>query len=308
MGLTRDEVGNLVVSDAQFSNPWNTSSPSIKVINPASSESVTYILPADVTNFGRCDLLGFARGNLMENGEFFLVGANSGSSISRITITGGELDNDNTYLANCDGVAASSGTVINAYTDANGNEAELFVNRSQGTIVKMLPNGNHFVGTEISVPNKGNCNGAFPFVWEGKDYVLYPTMDNYMDGFAVAQPNEAEPIVYVPQTVNTNANAFQANWLNAEIIDNRNVIIYQYYPGGHLTVWKLTKQGGILRGDVNADGYVTIADVSALIDYLLTGDTAGIDTANSDCDNNEDITIADVSALIDYLLSGSWTE
>ena len=308
VGLTRDEAGNLVVSDAQFSHPWNTSSPTIKVINPATGQVVTYVLPAEVTNFGRCDLLGYARGNLMENGEFFLVGANSGSSISRITITDGQVDEDYTYLAYCDGVNATSGTVLNAYTDANGNKAVLYVNRSSETIVKMEPEGENFVGTDISVPNKGNCNGAFPFVWNGKDYVLYPTINNYLDGFAVAEPNEAEPIVYVPQTVNANANEFQANWLNAEVIDNRNVIIYQYYPGGHITVWKLTKEGGILRGDVDCSGEVNIADVSALIDYLLSGDPAGIDDVNADCNTDDEISIADVSALIDYLLSGTWPE
>ncbi len=308
VGLTRDEAGNLVVSDAQFSHPWNTSSPTIKVINPATGQVVTHVLPAEVTNFGRCDLLGYARGNLMENGEFFLVGANSGSSISRITITGGQVDEDYTYLAYCDGVNATSGTVLNAYTDANGNKAVLYVNRSSETIVKMEPEGENFVGTDISVPNKGNCNGAFPFVWNGKDYVLYPTINNYLDGFAVAEPNEAEPIVYVPQTVNANANEFQANWLNAEVIDNRNVIIYQYYPGGHITVWKLTKEGGILRGDVDCSGEVNIADVSALIDYLLSGDPAGIDAVNANCNTDDEISIADVSALIDYLLSGTWPE
>ena len=308
VGLTRDEAGNLVVSDAQFSHPWNTSSPTIKVINPATGQVMTHVLPAEVTNFGRCDLLGYARGNLMENGEFFLVGANSGSSISHITITDGQVDEDYTYLAYCDGVNATSGTVLNAYTDANGNKAVLYVNRSSETIVKMEPEGENFVGTDISVPNKGNCNGAFPFVWNGKDYVLYPTINNYLDGFAVAEPNEAEPIVYVPQTVNANANEFQANWLNAEVIDNRNVIIYQYYPGGHITVWKLTKEGGILRGDVDCSGEVNIADVSALIDYLLSGDPAGIDAVNANCNTDDEISIADVSALIDYLLSGTWPE
>lgn len=51
---------------------------------------------------------------------------------------------------------------------------------------------------------------------------------------------------------------------------------------------------------------VTIADVSALIDYLLTGDTTGIDLAAADCNGTDGVTIADVSALIDYLLTGNW--
>ena len=305
VGLTRDEAGNLLVSNAPFGDRWE-SRREVKVINPATGEVVTHTLPSDVTNFGRCDLLGFARGNLLEDGEFFIVGATSGSAISRITITDGELDGDNTYLANCDGVSGSSGTILNAYTDANGDEAVLYVNRSSSTIVKMMPDGDNFARINISVPNKGNCNGAFPFVWGGKDYILYPTVNNYRDGFAVAEPNAAEPLVYVPQTANADANAYQANWLNAEVIDNRHVTIYQYYPGGHITVWSLTKQGGILRGDVNEDSTVSIADVTALIDYLLSGNSDGINTEHADCNLSEDISIADVTTLIDYLLSGNW--
>ena len=308
VGLTRDEAGNLVVGDARFPDPWNTSNTNVKVINPATGEVVTYTLPAEVTNFGRSDLLGFARGNLLENGEFFIVGGNSGSSISRITITDGELDQDNTYLASCDGVSASTGTMLNAYTDAAGNEAVLFINRSSSTVIKMLPDGSNFVGITISLPNKGNGNGTFPFVWQGKDYMLYPTMSNYRDGFAVAEPNAAEPLVYVPQTANADANSYQSNWLNAEVIDSRHVTIYQYYPGGHITVWSLTKQGGFLRGDVNEDGAVNISDVTALINYLLNGNTDGINLDNANCNQDEIINISDVTALINRLLSGSWPE
>ena len=55
-------------------------------------------------------------------------------------------------------------------------------------------------------------------------------------------------------------------------------------------------------GDVNKDGYVTIADVSALIDYLLDGDPTPINILAADVNQNQDVTIADVSALIDMLL------
>ena len=60
------------------------------------------------------------------------------------------------------------------------------------------------------------------------------------------------------------------------------------------------------RGDVDGNGDVTIADVSALIDYLLTGDATGVNLAGANCNGDSDVNIADVSALIDYLLSGSW--
>lgn len=58
-------------------------------------------------------------------------------------------------------------------------------------------------------------------------------------------------------------------------------------------------------GDVNNDGVVNIADVTSLIDYLLGGNTTGINTAAADVDDNQTVNIADVTALIDKLLSGN---
>lgn len=59
----------------------------------------------------------------------------------------------------------------------------------------------------------------------------------------------------------------------------------------------------VLLGDVNGDGFVTIADVTTLIDYLLGGGV--INEKNADMNGDSTITIADVTALIDYLLSGN---
>lgn len=59
-----------------------------------------------------------------------------------------------------------------------------------------------------------------------------------------------------------------------------------------------------LLGDVNDDGMVNIADVTALIDYLL-GSGSDINLKNSDVNQDETINIADVTALIDMLLGSS---
>jgi hypothetical protein len=55
-------------------------------------------------------------------------------------------------------------------------------------------------------------------------------------------------------------------------------------------------------GDVNKDGNVTIADVSALIDILLEGSDSTVIDLRNEVNGYGDITIADVSALIDKLL------
>ena len=81
---------------------------------------------------------------------------------------------------------------------------------------------------------------------------------------------------------------------------------YQQPVFGELDPHHFTVNISFIRGDVNRDGHVSINDVSALIDYLLTHDATGISLAAADCNVNSEITIADVSALIDYLLNGAW--
>jgi hypothetical protein len=61
-----------------------------------------------------------------------------------------------------------------------------------------------------------------------------------------------------------------------------------------------------MRGDVNGDSSVNIADVTSLIDYLLSGNVDGLNLAAADCNNDTNVNIADVTTLIDYLLSGTW--
>lgn len=60
-----------------------------------------------------------------------------------------------------------------------------------------------------------------------------------------------------------------------------------------------------LLGDVDKNGFVNISDVTALIDYLLSGDASAISLSNADCDGSGVVNISDVTTLIDYLLSGS---
>ena len=61
-----------------------------------------------------------------------------------------------------------------------------------------------------------------------------------------------------------------------------------------------------MRGDVNLDGSVDIADVTDLIDYLLTKDATGLSLENADVNLDGSVDIADVTDLIDYLLNKSW--
>ena len=431
-GITRDEAGNILISNATFPGAWGAEA-TIKVVNPNTSDVKEYVVPEECGLLGRCDFIGFAKGDFFEDGVLYLTGGNTGTDpytdgVAVFTVTGGEVDFDNCYLATVDpAVVGQTSTVINYYKDLNGDDALIYAYRS-GAPSKLVPDGDNFAKVAgLSLPNKGACNGIFPFVWDGKEFFVYPTLPNYFNGFAIAENGAEEPLFEVPSTVAANMNGFQANWLNAEV-DENGVTIYQYAPGANITVWRLTKdepapepakvymlggddqgwdptsgtefaydaenevytatitfpaeynyfgfttalaennddggwayiepfrfgavsegdywytgeedfisltwdeyhairiaggeynltvdlndmklfiekvQPDFIRGDVDGDTSVTISDVTALIDFLLSGAEA---PAAADCDGDTNVSISDVTALIDFLLSGSWGE
>ena len=81
---------------------------------------------------------------------------------------------------------------------------------------------------------------------------------------------------------------------------------YAHIDGGTSNPGYFTAKNAGVRGDVNGDGSVNISDVTALIDYLLTGNASGINLSGADCDQDSSVNISDVTVLIDYLLSNHW--
>ena len=256
-GLTRDEAGNLVVSNATFPDPWSAEA-TIKVINPETNEMKEYVVPAECGLEGRCDFLGFAKGNLMEDGFIYLAGGTTTSGVAVMSIAGGEVVVDDCFLSTCDGLTPSTSTVINYYKDLAGEEALLYVTRN-AALMKLTEDGENLAGTAFTLPNKGACNGTFPFIWDEKEFFVYPTLPNYQNGFAVAEASAEAPIVEIESTVTANANAFTSNWLNAEV-DEAGVTIYQYYPGGCFAVYRLTKNSGGVE-ELNNDVEKVVAGV-----------------------------------------------
>ena len=247
-GITHDEAGNIIVSDAVFPGGWVQAT--IKVINPETGEVKVYEIPEECGMMGRCDFLGFPQGNLMEDGVLYLTGKTNEttftSGVAIFTVTGGEVNYDECYLAVNDAISAATQrdnmTVVNYYKDLSGEDALLYVYRSAGINVRKLTfDGSDLNCTTIALPGKGACNGTFPFVWDGKELFLYPQTPNYLDGFAIAEGGAEEPLITVAPTAAANPNGFQCNWLNAEV-DADGVTIYQYAPGANFTVYRLTKE------------------------------------------------------------------
>lgn len=81
---------------------------------------------------------------------------------------------------------------------------------------------------------------------------------------------------------------------------------YAHIDGGPGNPGYFTEVPAMKPDDVDGDGFVNISDVTALIDYLLSGNASNIQLENADVDNDGSINISDVTALIDKLLSGNY--
>ena len=97
-------------------------------------------------------------------------------------------------------------------------------------------------------------------------------------------------------------------WTGVETNYN-NCVVYsfgtafrQFLPKTTFTYGGETPEPG-LRGDVDGDGQTGIADVTALIDILVSGAEG---PAVAYCDEDGEAGIADVTALVDFLRSGAW--
>ncbi|MBQ7204580.1 MAG: BspA family leucine-rich repeat surface protein, partial [Muribaculaceae bacterium] len=81
---------------------------------------------------------------------------------------------------------------------------------------------------------------------------------------------------------------------------------YAHIDGGTSDPGYFSDKNAGMRGDVNGDHDVDIADATALINYLLYGDDTGLNLVNANCDLTGGIDIADATALINFLLYGTW--
>lgn len=130
-------------------------------------------------------------------------------------------------------------------------------------------------------------------------------MGNLIAGLPTRSGDTGKAYVFVnpnPNTGATDGNVITDAHINQASAKHWDLYHYNWSNSS----WVPYTGSSTMRGDVNGNGDVTIADVSALIDYLLTGDATGVNLAGANCNGDSDVNIADVSALIDYLLSGSW--
>lgn len=264
--ISHDEAGNIVVGTFAFPNSIRIDTTTIKVISPDGSNAVDFTLPAGMIS-GRMDFFGVAQGDLLTDGTLCLAGAKN-TQLAILKFTDGAIDADASFLAPVEGAGYTSSTVINPWLDVNGKQRYLFVTRNANPMDVLVDEAaGGTTATAFALPNKGASNGAMAFTLEGKNYIVYPTLPNYLDGFAIAELTEGEaglvagdaPVATFEPTVTANPNGIQANWLNVEPVSSNIANIYQYVP--ELGVRKFTFEVPTATGVNNVNSEKVVAGV-----------------------------------------------
>ena len=159
--------------------------------------------------------------------------------------------------------------------------------------------------TSVTLPDNVTEIGNMAFYGNGKLTKVYIGSGCQSIGsqaFYSSNITEITCMAAIPPTAQGNTFQYYTATLTvptASVITYRNTIPWSYF-----TI--LGDQGEpVIRGDVNGDGSVSIADVTSLIKYLL-GSTSGVNADAADCNQDSKVTIADVTTLINYLLSNHW--
>lgn len=282
-GIGHDQAGNLIVSNAKFPNTWGVDS-AFFVYKPQTPSELTMLSYAQVlTAIGRCDFLGTAKGDLTGDGELLLVGG-VGTGIAKFITVGGETSADDCFIASADNKinVTNNVTVVRPFMDGDV-EKYLYVTRNGApAIIVADDQGNFTTEKTMAWENRGACNGSDIFVLGGKKYVVYPTLPNYNDGFAIAciDGELAEGVKEYPAVATkevelpTLNNGSQTNWVNAEVVSDTEAIIYQYVPDAYTAAYSFklpAEQTGI--NDVNAANDVKVRKVyeNGQV-YIIKGD------------------------------------
>lgn len=264
--LGHDEAGNAIIANWGFAGS-----------NPLGSETTFTLISADLAKMvttekvgsiqGRGDFLGKAKGNVFgaEGATLLASGAaqdleNKGIVCYTFSSTGGDtplVQYSNVY----DGdqkIGVGTWATYNYYKDVDGTDRYLYVNRQVALTDIFFEEGE--VAGDLTreynpadrLCNKGVCNGGEIFVLGSRKFIVYGNwregVNTYLDGFTIAEigaDNNTLTTVYTkePDTSMAREMTTQGNWLNVEVLSDKQAKLYQYFLGGYAAEYGITIDG-----------------------------------------------------------------
>ncbi|MBR6432287.1 MAG: hypothetical protein IKS64_05480, partial [Muribaculaceae bacterium] len=183
-------------------------------------------------------VLRFRNGLLMEN-ESFRAGF--------VKVAGNDIDK----------MWFTTEAYIHTWRAANGELHYLYISRHENPIDMVLDEENRlfrgrFIDVENDMPEgyrRGQSNGYSMFAMGGRNYMVLPSLPNWLDGFHVIEVNledgsfiqKAYHKNNYPKLPNNDQYEYETiccNWLNGEVLNDSTAYIYQYFPWGYMAKYK----------------------------------------------------------------------
>lgn len=261
MALGHDEVGNAILGNWEFPGS-----------NPVGKQTTFTLISADLTKMvttnevgcvqGRCDFLGKAKGNVFGAEGATLLASGKEQNLDEIgivcyTFAGG--DNPTVEYGNVfdpdNKIGAGTWSTYNYYKDVDGTDRFVFVNRNFPLTDISFDEG--MVDTETTreyspedrITTRGVCNGGEIFVLGSRKFIVYGNLSDptYLDGFTIAEIGADNTLTAVyTKAANTDLNremTTQGNWLNVEVLNDKQAKLYQYFLGGYVAEYGITIEG-----------------------------------------------------------------
>lgn len=254
--IAHDEVGNAIIGNWGFGGSNNAGKKTTFTLISADLKKVVTTEEVNCIQ-GRGDYMGKAKGNVFgEEGATLLASgaAQPEDGIACYTFTGGEAPMvQHSYVYDPDGYFAKSNTItFNYYKDIDGSDRFSYFER--GTPITDFTFAEGDVNTDNAhkyTPEDrkpGVCNGGEIFVIGNRKFVVYGNSSalTYVDGFSIAEIGADNKLTNVyskaAESTNRETSGF-ANWLNVEVLNDKQAKLYQYFPGGYMAEYGITIDG-----------------------------------------------------------------
>ncbi len=276
---------------------------SITSVTPSGNPNTIYFIGENEAVPAGLQGLNVVKGNVAQN----IVLKDGYGYFTPQSFTAQSISYERTFTkARQNGIAENWSTIVLPFTPSacsasNGLWIERFAQEEDGVVVfSEISNIEANVPYIISIDKAANLINT-PITWSASDALLkaepiaYTSGEQYlMAGTFVQQSLEdiynIDAAGAVAQWGNGTVGSFRAYFKEIATLDSHNNILLPGEAG----------QQQAVPGDVNGDGEVTSVDVTALYNYLLSGDDS--DIVNGDQSGDGDITTVDVTIVYNIML------